>query len=395
MSGHQHATIGDTVYFWFGANDTSGSGGDGATAVFDVREAGVAASAAPIYNSSASLLSDAGYPAGCYEIAVPATTGNGFAAGDTFSVFATLLIDSQNPTGFVGSCTLTPLAKEVRQPYLADGTAQAGTGTTITLESGEVIATNYFNGALALITGGTGFGQAPRVITSSTITTDVCEISPSWTTNPSSDSTYLIIPAQQGLIDVDATGHVKIQGTLNDLDSLENVSTSEVNAQVDTALSDIGLDHLVSAAVIGTDITDNSIVAKLVSASGTADWDDYTNANESLQALRAHGDTLDGKLDTIDTEVGAIQTDLDNATDGLGALKADLASIITGTITNATGIDVATDVVALKAVADAIQTITNQFNFTVAGDVDSNVQAVANAAISEGGSDPASPIGQT
>ena len=109
---HQHATIGDTVYFWFAANDTSGSGGDGATPLYDVREAGAAAGAAPLLSGTPTLLSHANYPAGCHEIAVAATVGNGFAANDTFAVFCTLAIDSQNPTGFVGSCTLTPLATQ-------------------------------------------------------------------------------------------------------------------------------------------------------------------------------------------------------------------------------------------------------------------------------------------
>ena len=109
---HQHATIGDTVYFWFAANDTSGSGGDGATPLYDVREAGAAAGAAPLLSGTPTLLSHVNYPAGCHEIAVAATVGNGFAANDTFAVFCTLAIDSQNPTGFVGSCTLTPLATQ-------------------------------------------------------------------------------------------------------------------------------------------------------------------------------------------------------------------------------------------------------------------------------------------
>ena len=103
---HQHRTIGDTVYFWFASNDTSGSGDDGASAAFDVREAGAAAGAAPLLSGSPTLLSHANYPAGCYEVAVAATVGNGFAAGDTFAVFCTLAVDSQNPTGFVGSCNL-------------------------------------------------------------------------------------------------------------------------------------------------------------------------------------------------------------------------------------------------------------------------------------------------
>ena len=107
---HQYATLEDTVYLWFGANDTSGSGNDGATAVYDVRLAGAAAGAAPVLSGSATLLSHTNYPAGCYEVAVAATAANGFAANSTYAVFCTLLVDSQNPTGFVGSFTLTPLA---------------------------------------------------------------------------------------------------------------------------------------------------------------------------------------------------------------------------------------------------------------------------------------------
>ncbi|MHA2250154.1 MAG: hypothetical protein ACXAD7_07320 [Candidatus Kariarchaeaceae archaeon] len=61
-------------------------------------------------------------------------------------------------------------------------------------------------------------------------------------------------------------------------------ATNQINTEADTALSDIGLDHLVSAAVIGTDVTDNSIIAQIVSGSVTADWDDFDSTTESLQA---------------------------------------------------------------------------------------------------------------
>lgn len=58
--------------------------------------------------------------------------------------------------------------------------------------------------------------------------------------------------------------------------------------EVATALTDIGLDHLVSASVTGTDVTDDSIFAKIVSKSDTADWDTYDNNVDSLEALEAH-----------------------------------------------------------------------------------------------------------
>ena len=65
---------------------------------------------------------------------------------------------------------------------------------------------------------------------------------------------------------------------------------AEVQSEVADALVAIGLDHLVSASVAGSDITDNSIVAKLVSKESTADWDDFVNTTDSLQAVRDRGD---------------------------------------------------------------------------------------------------------
>ena len=105
----QYAALDDTVYFWFAANDTSGSGGDGATPAADVRLAGAAADAAPVYSPTPVLLSHVGYPAGAYEIAIAATAGNGFGANNTYAIFCTLAIDAQNPTGFVGSFDLKPV----------------------------------------------------------------------------------------------------------------------------------------------------------------------------------------------------------------------------------------------------------------------------------------------
>ena len=118
----QYATLADTVYFHFGANDTAGSGADGATPVYDVRLAGAAADAAPVLSGNATLLSHANYPAGAHEIAIAATTVNGFAAGNTYAVFCTLLVDSQNPTGFVGSFKLGPVPADAVK---IGGTAQS------------------------------------------------------------------------------------------------------------------------------------------------------------------------------------------------------------------------------------------------------------------------------
>tara|TARA_Y100000401_G_scaffold117467_1_gene126427 strand:+ start:504 stop:2180 length:1677 start_codon:yes stop_codon:yes gene_type:complete len=66
---------------------------------------------------------------------------------------------------------------------------------------------------------------------------------------------------------------------------------AEVQSECNDALVAIGLDHIVSASVAGSDIADNSIVAKLVSKESTADWDDFDNTTDSLQAIRDRGDS--------------------------------------------------------------------------------------------------------
>ncbi len=60
--------------------------------------------------------------------------------------------------------------------------------------------------------------------------------------------------------------------------SLSTGAVDQVNGAADTALSDIGLDHLVAGSVAGADVADNSIVAKLAAGGATADWDTFDPA---------------------------------------------------------------------------------------------------------------------
>ncbi len=122
----QYINMDETVYLWFGANDTSGSGGDGATPLCDIRLAGAAASAAPVYSPTPALLTEASYPDGCHEVAISATSGNGFAAGNVYAVFCALTVDSQNPTGFVGEFKIAPVLAdtiEIMGTVLTEGGA--------------------------------------------------------------------------------------------------------------------------------------------------------------------------------------------------------------------------------------------------------------------------------
>jgi hypothetical protein len=118
------------------------------------------------------------------------------------------------------------------------------------------------------------------------------------------------------------------------VDGLNDISASDVNNEVDTALN----------TIVPASPTAGSLNDVLSKASGGNTFD---KATDSLEAIRDIIDTnntsdqvdldailedtsttlpstlsgIETKIDTVDTVVDGIQTDLDNATDGLGALK--------------------------------------------------------------------------
>ena len=149
----KHATLEDTVYLHFAANDTSGSGGDGASPAADVRESGATISDAPLVSPTPGLLSHASYPAGCYEVAVAATVANGFAHNGVYAVFCTLAIDSQNPTGFIGSFVLDHFKSSIGS--IVPGAAIAGTLTTVAMSTdlSEVTDDHYIGRVLTWLDG--------------------------------------------------------------------------------------------------------------------------------------------------------------------------------------------------------------------------------------------------
>jgi hypothetical protein len=139
--------------------------------------------------------------------------------------------------------------------------------------------------------------------------------------------------ANGGLPTVDANNRIAgIQGTKNDFDDLNDIAATDIvsggaittsggvaeantvliegtdatdtlDARIAAQIVVYGLDHLVQASVTGTDIADNSIIARLVSKSATADWDSFAHTTDSLEAISdglAAGSTFDPTADTVD-----------------------------------------------------------------------------------------------
>lgn len=92
-----------------------------------------------------------------------------------------------------------PLLEDV----VACGTAQSGsTSTTIKLASGTSFSNDGIKGCLVAITGGTGFGQSPRVVTAWNNTTKVATVSPAWTTTPDTGTAYDVRIGSANLVGV-------------------------------------------------------------------------------------------------------------------------------------------------------------------------------------------------
>lgn len=68
------------------------------------------------------------------------------------------------------------------------------------------------------------------------------------------------------------------------LSPMSDLSTAMQSAS-NAALVALALDHLMATAVTGTDVADNSVIARLVATGATADYDDFDNDNSSLSAL--------------------------------------------------------------------------------------------------------------
>lgn len=83
----------------------------------------------------------------------------------------------------------------LRLQNVRKGTAQAGAAASITLDAGASPTADAYANCPIFICGGTGAGQAPRVITAYNGGTKVATVDRNWLTNPDATSVFAILPA--------------------------------------------------------------------------------------------------------------------------------------------------------------------------------------------------------
>jgi len=109
-------------------------------------------------------------------------------------------------------------------------------------------------------------------------------------------------------------------------------ATNIIALAVRKALDEIKLDHLIAVAD-ADDVVDNSVIAKLVSKSATANWSDFVNTTDSLQNIRDELVVVDGNVDDIETALaaGVDMASISGSTAGADRLELSTLSIIPGT----------------------------------------------------------------
>ena len=368
--------IEDTVYFWFGANDTSGSGADGATPVADVRLAGAAASAIPTLSPTPVLLTHANFPPGCHELAVAATVSNGFAADSTYAVFTTLLVDSQNPTGFLGSFTLSPVLSNPWDELKGDhnawdsfghsiqglvpitGRVTAAATSTINWESdGFTEATNeHFTGSVVVFTSGALLGQA-RIVSAYLGTGQEFTVGTALTSAPANNDEFVVLGPITASLDrqfsSDSSGNTNVAVAR----WLNLAPNALVSGRVDASVGAMAAGTVTAAAVATGAIDADAIAA-----------DAITNAKIANDAIGAT-EIANGAIDAATFAAGAIDAAA-IATDAIDSTKIAAGAIGASEIaTDAIDDDaIATGAIASTAFAagaiDAAAIATDAINVT-------------------------------
>jgi len=117
--------------------------------------------------------------------------------------------------------------------------------------------------------------------------------------------------------------------------ALNNLSAAQVNSEVDTALADIHLDHLIGVADPGSIVANSSLLAKLTSKSATPAFTSFDNTTDSLEAIRDKAVDVETDTQDIQTKIGtpagaSVSADIaaiEAQTDDIGAAGAGLTAV--------------------------------------------------------------------
>lgn len=336
---HKNVEIDDYVAFGFGVNAADGSADDGTSAVYDVRKCGASSSAAPTLSGSATLLTDAGYISGCYEVYFQVTSPT-FDADATYLIFVTVTVDGTiTPTKCLGSFTVAavPARLVASQPDYAPATAAQA--TAIENDTNE-LQTDWTNG-----------GRLDLILDARASQTSVDDVP----TNAE---------LATALADAD-------DATLAAIAALNNLSAAEVNAEADTALADAKAGY---AAAIEAAILNEGDATALLAAIAAKVEEFLINEGDATATIAAIATAVNAAVaaGTVGTNAATAATEASSANAIVGSGTHGNAAL--KTIIDTKGSQTSVDAVDTKVV-DVQSRVPAAL---VSGRMDASVGAMAN-----------------
>ncbi len=267
------------------------------------------------------------------------------------------------------------------------GNSDTGSTSTTIIDATNLTqtVTDYWVGSVVTMTSGPSIGQSRRIVAFNTAT-DTITVDVAFKTAIGNNESFIITPQYaeapaagsfwngteqaniRQALEVDGTKtDGGVTGDLQDLDAKvpDTISLANIKTQVDTALSDIFLDHLIAVATT-TEVVDNSIIAKMVASDVPATWASYSSLTMSLEAIATALSNVPQASDNADAVWDEVRSEHVGGTTFGGAIPdiISLANIKTQVDTALS--DIQLD--HLLDVADASTTTTNSIIAKLASD---------------------------
>ncbi len=177
------------------------------------------------FPSGATLASTTNITAGTITTAtnltnLPTIPANWLTAAGTAADFGAEIADAVWDELMAGHTTADSAGKRLQDIsglITSSGTAQAGTGTTITLVA-SASSSNLFDPGLITLTGGTGAGQSREIVDYNT-TTKVATVSRNWKVTPDATTTYVthgagpIVHSNEGIAAAGSASTITLNAT--------------------------------------------------------------------------------------------------------------------------------------------------------------------------------------
>lgn len=239
------------------------------------------------------------------------------------------------------------------------GTAQAATGTTLQLRSAAAFADSELVGCTILITGGsTGVGQA-RIITGYVGSTDTATVD-TWTTTPTGTITYIVFGSPPG--------------------SSGNPVPADVTKWNGTAVSTPATAGIPEVNVKNVNNVSASSVTTINANMGTTQPVNFTGTGASALAKSDVVDIAGAAVSASTAQLGV------NVVNWKGSAAPNNTGDAFARLGAPVGASMSADVASVQTDTTAIKAKTNSLTFTVAGQVDANIQSINDVTVTGNGS---------